>query len=279
VRATTRRLILWGATVALFAVADLSATPTWGGFSASVTNANDLAGSAQAFTCAGSQSANGSLLGQWYLNEPSRSKTAVDHSPSANTGTYRGSMTTDTSAGLACPRDSGGAYVLDGSTSYVSTKNSMAGPSVFSLELWFKTTTTTGGMLMGFGSSQTGLSSKYDRHIYMTNSGQVVFGVYPNTAVTIQSPQSYNDGKWHQVVATLSGAGMALYIDGSLVASDPNTTTANVYNGYWRLGYDNLNGWTSHPTSDYFAGEMRFAAVYSVALSATQVSTDYSASL
>ncbi|NNN03366.1 MAG: LamG domain-containing protein, partial [Acidimicrobiaceae bacterium] len=154
------RWLLGGALLVATALLDLVVSPTWGGFSASITNTNDLAGSAQQFTCAGAQSSNENLLGQWYLNEPSGSTTAVDHSPNANTGTYQGSMTTDASNTLACPRDTGGAYVLDGSTSYVSTTHLYAPTNVFSLETWFKTTTTSGGMLVGFGNSPTGLSGE-----------------------------------------------------------------------------------------------------------------------
>ena len=268
-----------GLTIALtFISANFALTPTSSGFSASITNSNNTAGSAQAFTCASAQTANGALLEQYYLNEPTGSKRATDHSGNGYNGVYQGSMVSDTGAGLACPRDSGGAYVLNGSTSYVSTAHAVTNPSTFSLETWFKTTTTTGGMLMGFGSSKTGASSRYDRHIYMTNTGNLVFGVYPGYVVTIQSPNAYNDGQWHQVVVTLSSAGMDLYVDGSLVAANSAVTTAQNFTGYWRLGYDNLNGWTNKPTSDYFAGEMRFAAVYANALSSTQVANDYIAS-
>ena len=78
----------------------------------------------------------------------------------------------------------------------------MAGPQTFSVEGWFKTTTNTGGKLIGFGNSQTGSSSNYDRHIYMMNDGQLVFGVWNNATETIETPNVYNDGQWHYVVAT-----------------------------------------------------------------------------
>jgi hypothetical protein len=57
-----------------------------------------------------------------------------------------------------------------------------------------------------------------------------------------------------------------------------NTTTTNQsYNGYWRVGGDNLNGWPSQPSSDYFAGSVDEAAVYPTALSAAQVAAHYAA--
>ena len=99
-----------------------------------------------------------------------------------------------------------------------------------------------GGRLIGFGDSQSGTSSRYDRHIWMLADGQVSTGVFTNSTVTIRSPRSYNDGQWHHVVATLGPAGMTLFIDGVLVGSNSNTG-AQSYSGYWRVGGDNLRGW------------------------------------
>ena len=111
--------------------------------------------------------------------------------------------------------NAGKAYSFNGSTQYVSSTKSYTNPTNFSISIWFKTTTTTGGKLIGFGNSQTGQSSTYDRHLYMTNSGQVYFGCYPGAVKTVNSALSYNDGAWHLATATLSGTtGMILYMDG-----------------------------------------------------------------
>ena len=79
------------------------------------------------------------------------------------------------------------------------------------MEAWFKTTTTTGGKIIGFGNRQMGLdfnsnpavSGSYDKHIYMTNDGRLVFGVWVGGAVTLTSTPCYNDGQYHHVVGTL----------------------------------------------------------------------------
>jgi hypothetical protein len=68
---------------------------------------------------------------------------------------------------------------------------------------------------------------------------------------------------------------MALYIDGALVASHTTVTEAQVYNGYWRVGYDNLGGWLAHPTSNYLAATLDEVAVYPSALSTARVTTHY----
>ncbi|MCR8670842.1 PKD domain-containing protein [Agrococcus sp. HG114] len=168
------------------------------------------------------------------------------------------------------------ASAFNGTTNgRVSSAASASGPSSYSLELWFSTTTTRGGKLIGFGSAQTGSSSSYDRHIYMQNTGRLTFGVYPGQARTITSPAAYNDGRWHHVVATQGSGGIALYVDGRLVAQDATVTSAQQYSGFWRIGGDNLSGWPSVPSSLYFTGAIDEVAVYGGALSSAQVAAHH----
>ncbi len=159
------------------------------------------------------------------------------------------------------------------STGRVSTSARATVPTQFSTELWFNTTTTRGGKLIGYGNSQTGTSSTYDRHIYMLNNGRLAFGVGNNKAVT--SSTGYNDGQWHHAVATLSGEGMKLYVDGTLVGSDATTTTGQAFSGYWRIGGDNLSSWPNKPSSNWFAGSIDEVAVYPHALTESQIANHY----
>ena len=77
--------------------------------------------------------------------------------------------------------------------------------------------------------------------------------------------------RMHQVVGTLSGAGLALYIDGALVGTNSGTTVAQAYTGYWRIGGDNLANWPSAPRSNYLNGSIDEVAIYPSALNLTQV--------
>ena len=120
-----------------------------------------------------------------------------------------------------------------------TTTTAATGPQSFSAAAWFKTTSTTGGKIIGWGSSSTALSGSYDRHVYMTNAGNLIFGVWPNSVRAVASPRTYNDGQWHQVVATLGSSGMNLFVDGQRVAIDSSVTTTANYSGYWRIGGDN----------------------------------------
>ncbi|MGY3126528.1 PKD repeat protein [Agrococcus sp. UYP33] len=169
------------------------------------------------------------------------------------------------------------ASSFDGTTSgRVSSNVSARVSSAFSTELWFNTTSTQGGKLVGLGSSQTGSSTSFDRHVYMRNDGRLTFGVRPAGVIrTISSPASYNDGRWHHVVASQGTDGMALYVDGIRVAQNTAVTTAQTYSGYWRIGGDNLSSWPSAPSSAHFRGAIDEVAVYSRVLSSTQVSTHH----
>jgi hypothetical protein len=168
------------------------------------------------------------------------------------------------------------AYTFNGSTQWTYSDKKHSTPSQYSIEAWFKTTTTSGGKIMGFGNLPTETSGNYDKHIYMTNSGQLIFGVYTGSTRIISTPGGgYNDGTWHQVVATQGPGGMRLYVDGVLKAANVTVTTSQSFDGYWRVGGDNLNSWPSQPSSQFFAGSIDEAAVFPTVLSGSQVANQY----
>ncbi|MBD8043078.1 LamG domain-containing protein [Arthrobacter sp. Sa2BUA2] len=174
--------------------------------------------------------------------------------------------------------DSNKATYFDGVDDFVYGPQRITPPAVYSAEAWFKTNTTTGGKIMGFGNGQpwrngknAGLSNNYGRHVYMTNAGKLVFGEWASGAArTVVSSASYNNNAWHHVVATQGPAGMTLYVDGVKVGS--NTVAASQTTiGSWRIGGDTLTtGWPSAPTSRYFKGSIDEFAVYPTVLTAAQ---------
>ncbi len=273
-----RPVLIVAAAVAVLSASALLAPATFGGYLAKVTNTTNTAGTAQSFTCASALAIDKTnALFSYQLTEPSGSTTATDYASGSYPGTYRGTMTSSLATPTACPRDTGGTYVLNGSTNFVTAPVSVKNPTTFSLELWFKTTVAS-GKLIGFGNQLTGASSNYDRHLYLSNTGNIIFGVYNGANNTIVSPLSYNDGLWHQAVATFSGTtGMTLYMDGKNVVANATYTTAQNFTGYWRIGYDNLNGWPSTGSNYFFTGSMRFAAVYTTVLTASQITNHFTA--
>ncbi len=157
---------------------------------------------------------------------------------------------------------------LDGKTQFAASKQSFNNPQVFTISLWFRTATANGGKLVDFTEADTATATLYrDRHIFMTTNGTVHFSVYPPLAAnqadpnpgiykTIDSPKALNDGQWHLVAARLSPAGQALFVDGTLVASDPASTVAENITGFWRWGFGSLDNWSPPGTSRYFQGTL-----------------------
>jgi hypothetical protein len=218
----------------------------------------------------------------WRLGDAAGPLTA-DSSASKNAGLAFGG-TTAVHVGAAGVVAGNTAITTNGSTGYVSSGAKQAAPSSFSVEAWFKTTSTSGGKIIGFGDRQGGLTSNgnpvtsglYDKHIYLTNDGRLVFGVWAGAADTLSSTSGYNDGQWHHVVGSQGPQGMTLYLDGAQVAHGAQTQN-RAYSGYWRIGGDNLSGWPTRPTSNFFAGAIDEAAVYDHALSLASVQRHYAA--
>ena len=218
----------------------------------------------------------------WRLGDAAR-PLAADSSARKNAGLAFGGTAVGFGAAGAVAGNT--AITVNGSTGYVSSSTKQPAPSSFSVEAWFKTTSTRGGKIIGFGDRQGGINSNgspamsglYDKHIYLTNDGRLVFGVWAGFADTLTSSKAYNNGQWHHVVGSQGPLGMTLYIDGARVASNSQTKNLS-YSGYWRIGGDNLSGWPNRPTSNYFAGTIDEAAVYDHALSLTSVRNHYAAS-
>nr|WP_239579286.1 PKD domain-containing protein [Microlunatus panaciterrae] len=200
----------------------------------------------------------------WRLNEATGTA-AADSSPNFQAGTYNGGYTLGSPSGVGLSTDT--SVTLDGTNGAVASNNTFVNPTTYSEELWFKTATTNGGKLIGFGNAQFGSSSGYDRHVYMLNSGQLRFGVWTGQTNVIDSPSSYNDDKWHHLVASQGADGMKLYVDDQLVGTNPQTG-AQDYTGYWRVGGDNQWG---DANSNYFAGSIDEVAVYSKVLTTAEI--------
>jgi hypothetical protein len=207
----------------------------------------------------------------WRLGESSG--TSAADSKGSNTGTYTNGPTLGRAGGLAGDADT--SVNFDGSNDVLTTTSSISGPTTFSLEAWFNTTTSSGGKIIGFEDSNTASDGpNYDRLIYMANDGTLVFAVWPGSNVTVQSGAAYKDGDWHQVVATMGASGMVLYVDGVSVGTNANST-AQSFTGYWRIGEGNLYNWSPAPTSYAFAGRIDDVAVYNRALLAAEVQLHY----
>ena len=205
----------------------------------------------------------------WRLDETAGT-TAVDSSGGGHLGSYANV----TLRGASALADGDGlSATFNGTNSRVNTvdPDRVAAVSDYSLELWFRTTSNRGGKLIGYGNSRTGNSSKYDRHLYLTNAGNVVYGNYPGSAQTVISPSGYRDGQWHHVVGTTGPQGMRLYVDGRQVGAN-TVTSGQSYFGWWRVGGDTIgSGWPSRPRSNYFSAGIDEVGIYDKQLTSARI--------
>lgn len=176
--------------------------------------------------------------------------------------------------------------VLDGRDRQFNAIQGFAPPHEFSLSLWFNTTTDSGGKLIGFGVVPGLTDTSRDRHVWMDDTGQVHFGVYPNQGTApfrkavLTAPGRWNDGTWHHLAAVLSpSAGLSLHLDGRKVAEDTTVRSAQVYaatTGYWRVGYDfDLYDWPFRPSALYFKGALDEVRVCQKAQGSERIRLEY----
>ncbi|MEU1471058.1 LamG domain-containing protein [Streptomyces sp. NPDC005761] len=208
----------------------------------------------------------------WRYDEAT-STFAADASGNLNNGFLRNAPSyRQAPAAIAGPST---AIGFNGTDEYAYGNRPQPSPATFSVETWIKTTTTRGGNIIGLGNLTMELSGQHDKHLYMRNDGRLSFGVYSGGYRAVATSAAYNDGAWHHVVATQGSGGVALYVDGQLRATNPLYTGNRNYQGYWRVGGDNLSGWPNRPTSNFFAGQVDETAVYPSVLSSSKITAHY----
>jgi hypothetical protein len=263
-----------GATAAVALLAGIAAgvPAASGGFSATIANSADTAGTARYFKCFDAISPDlPSAYFEWPLSDQYGALSSLDLSGNNRTPTFVGTTAMNASDPLGCRRDGGSALRFDGSTTYAYQATKVTNPQTFTLEVYFQTSVKA-GKLIGFGANSTTASGTYDRHLYIGSDGTLVFGIYNGGYRTLTSSKVVADGAWHHAAATLSSNGMKLYVDGVLAASNASYTTAETNNGYWRVGYDALStSWPKSSGNGWFTGRMRGIGVYNVELTAQQI--------
>ncbi|WP_129839561.1 LamG-like jellyroll fold domain-containing protein [Streptomyces sp. RFCAC02] len=199
-----------------------------------------------------------------------------DASGNGMSGTHRGGPERGATP-AAVPGPGAASVGYDGADAYTYTDRPTAGLTRFTLETWFRTTTTSGGKLIGLGNRTLEDSTSRDPNLYMLDNGQLSFGIVSGSSRTLTTPGRYNDGEWHHVAVSIGAAGMRLYVDGAQVNANPLFTSARSITGYWRTGGDSLANWANRPSSDHFEGQLDETAVYPAQLSAARVQAHWAA--
>jgi len=161
----------------------------------------------------------------------------------------------------------GNALEFDGVDDYIEINDQDSldfGLSPFSIEAWFKTTSTTREVIIG--NNYAGSTGTY---IEIDTSGKARFivnipGGTPDIVLT--SSNSYNDGGWHHVVGVRTNTEGILYIDGQEITR--GGTVENIMpTQLWHIGAMNVFGNPNY----FFDGSIDSLAIYNRALSEDEI--------
>lgn len=145
------------------------------------------------------------------------------------------------------------------------------GPNNVTVAVWFRTTATAGGKLVGFQGSANGATGSYDRQIYIANNGILYWGVNSGGTRTIASTRAYNDGQWHLAVGQVGPAGMKFWINGALQGEIPTVTTGQGFGGFWIMGGGSTSGWTNAPGNAGYNGDLDDVHIFNRMLSDAEI--------
>lgn len=222
--------------------------------------------------------------GFWLLDETSG--TAVrDYSRTHADGTTRDGTVQRGLPGAHTARNPGTSFRFDGGGALLHS-NAVGVGDQHTVELWFRTTSTQEGYLIGF-EQQGGSLTNYDRTVLMNAQGRIVIGDWSLLGRSlVTTPRAYNDGQWHHlVVATspgswLRGPTATVYVDGAQVAQGETTGYLTSFTGNWQIGQGRRAGgsiFTPFPVTVTFRGDIDAVAVYPTALTPAQVQAHWNA--
>ncbi|MGM1061297.1 LamG-like jellyroll fold domain-containing protein [Saccharothrix sp. Mg75] len=218
---------------------------------------------------------DGNPSGYWRLYEASG--TVADNrapigGPQAN-GTY-------TNVTLGAPGAIPGSGITSGSfngTSYLKLPNNAIGTkAALTAELWFKTGSTAGGVLLGTSSTAQPPATPSGPSmpiLYVGTDGKL-HGHFWNSNVTgIVTPTAVNDDKWHHVVLSANVDRQTLYLDGSVVGTQTGQITQSNPLTWVGAGPVNNAAWPARPADDWgrFTGQISEVAIYDRPLSTATV--------
>ncbi|MDD0858413.1 LamG domain-containing protein [Arthrobacter alpinus] len=277
VRPTGRRSVRLGAAVVASALV-LGSVPVaaQAAFTATSRNASNVF--TGALSCGVAMLADGPT--SLYQFDADAGSTVVDSmAPGTANATFNGTRTESTPS---CVGDGGKSAVFDGITNSITTpaKNIQA-PQTFSYEMWFRTTSTSGGKLMSFTvTNPTSADTADDRVLYMLSTGQLRFALTPpySTADYLTPNVRLNDGNWHHVAVSLSNSGgFQIFVDGKNPNGVLSVKTGPATAGTWVIGTGTSTAWPEGRTSNSFQGELDNVAIYNKPFTLSQAQAHYNA--
>ena len=180
----------------------------------------------------------------------------------------------------------GGAWVLDGIDDYIDTTNGPTYGADFSVEVWFKVSTSfSQGALAGqstFNVDDWTSSNMWLLHPNGTSASTSIsfyvnenpFGSYRIRNV---NTGTLSAGNWYQVVGTYKSSGvpdMSIYVNGALVATNPGISATGVTNN---ASNTLVIGGDPRYSFRRLTGNISAFNIYNFALSAGQVALNFEA--
>jgi fibronectin type 3 domain-containing protein len=203
----------------------------------------------------------------WRVGETSGTS-ASDQSGNGNTGTYGGTFTLNQPGALT--GDSNSAVRLTGSGNgnlVFNNSTSFSYGDTFSYELWVKLVSLpAAGTVSNLMTKSTNTAA-----LRIIPSGAVVLRKSGGSDIVASTRTLSADGKFHHIVATKNGATVKLYIDGADVTGAVVNQTLSNSTSQLAIGHHPLG------SGDALDGYVDEAAVYGVALTASQVQQHFAA--
>ena len=218
-------------------------------------------------------------VGFWLTNETSGS-TATDSTANANNLTYVASPTLNVSTGLSGVTK---GVTYNGTTQYanssqVSTFN-MSPDSSWSIEGWFKTTSTSVGTIFMFRDN-TSVNNGVGGGIFTNLTTNKVSAFTTDSSIAnlvITSSSSVTSGSWYYVCVTAaSGGALTLYVNGT---SEASTSTTRGNSTVSKIASTAAQAQTPPTYSTFLNGSTAAVAIYNTTLSSTRVQAHYNAGI
>lgn len=171
---------------------------------------------------------------------------------------------------------------FNGTSSFVRLPDNLIRNSSYAaVELWFKTTSTAGGVLFSTSYSLPGDPNPGGSMpaLYVGTDGKLHGHLWNGSIPGLASANTVNDGAWHHVA--LSGAfdSQTLYLDGAAVG----TASGQIRNldpyTFVGAGAVSTQAWPARPVNNwgYFDGGIAEVALYHQPLGPTEVAEHYAA--
>jgi len=192
----------------------------------------------------------------------------VDVSKYENHGTPNGAFFNSTGGFY------GGGYTFDGVNDFinVSDPSSLNITGKITVASWIKLSASqlNAPIVARWGSDQS-----YLLGVDYVTANKIIFGIrVSEVSKTATSTNTYNDGKWHQVVGVFNGTNVLLYIDGGAEAVTGSATTGPIdgpANNVFIGSYNSLG--------NFFNGSIDEVRIFDRALSANEVTQLYMSNL